>query len=101
MSALFDDLCQGIQEAIDYEKGNGSAKVTTYKITPVKRMSNIEIKNIRHKVGMTQKTFAACMGVSSKTIKAWATGTTNPAGPACRLLGMLSSGDVSSFSFIV
>ena len=22
MSALFDDLCQGLQEAIDYEKGN-------------------------------------------------------------------------------
>ena len=101
MSALFADLCQGIQEAIDYEKGNGSAKVTTYKITPVKRMSNIEIKNIRHKVGMTQKTFAACMGVSSKTIEDWEKGTTHPAGPACRLLGMLSSGDVSSFSFIV
>ena len=101
MSAFFDDLCQGLQEAIDYEKGKGSAKVTTYKITPVKRMSNVDIKNIRHKVGMTQKTFAACMGVSSKTVEAWEKGTTHPAGPACRLLGMLSSGDVSPFSFIV
>lgn len=101
MSALFDDLYQGLKEAIDYEKGNGSAKVTTYNITPVKKMSNNEIKNIRHKIGMTQKTFAACMGVSHKTIEAWEKGTTHPTGPACRLLELLSSGDLSSFSFIM
>ena len=65
MSELFNDLRQGLQEAIDYEKGVGTAKVTSYKIEPVKRLSNLEIKSIGQKVGMTQITFADCMGVSS------------------------------------
>ena len=39
MSELFNDLRQGLQEAIDYEKGIGTAKVTSYKIEPVKRLS--------------------------------------------------------------
>ncbi len=30
MSSLFDDLKAGLEEAISYEKGNGSAKVKTY-----------------------------------------------------------------------
>ncbi|MBQ1470140.1 MAG: helix-turn-helix domain-containing protein [Schwartzia sp.] len=101
MGALFDDLRQGLQEAIDYEKGKGSAKVTTYKIEPVKRLSNHEIKGIRKKVGMTQKTFDDCMGVSCKTVEAWERGTTHPTGPACRLLGILSSGDFSAMKFIM
>ena len=101
MSELFNDLRQGLQEAIDYEKGIGTAKVTSYRIEPVKRLSNLEIKSIRQKVGMTQKTFADCMGVSSKTVEAWEKGTTHPTGPACRLLGILSSGDISSLSFIM
>ena len=36
MSSLFEDLCTGLQEAIDFEKGIGSAKKTTYIISPIK-----------------------------------------------------------------
>ena len=100
MSELFDDLRQGLQEAIDYEKGMGPAKVRTYTIEPVKKLSHYEIKKIRNKVGMTQKTFADCMGVSCKTVEAWERGSTHPTGPACRLLWILSTGDISSLKFI-
>ena len=30
MSTLFDDLKQGLQEAIAYEKGQGTARIKTY-----------------------------------------------------------------------
>ena len=100
MSTLFEDLCQGLQEAIEYEQGIGTAKVTTYKIEPVKKLSNDEIKNIRQKVGVTQKTFAVLMGVSCKTVEAWEKGRTHPTGPACRLLGLLANGNMSSFNLI-
>ena len=36
MNSLFEDLCEGLQEAIDYEKGKGKAKTTTFVIAPVK-----------------------------------------------------------------
>ena len=39
MSTLFDDLKQGLQEAIAYEKGQGTARIKTYTIAPVKEYS--------------------------------------------------------------
>ena len=40
MSSLFDDLKQGLEEAIAYEKGRGKARVKTYMIMPVKEYTN-------------------------------------------------------------
>ena len=37
MSALFDDLCQGLQEAIEFEKGNANAKAA-----PAKRDESLD-----------------------------------------------------------
>ena len=70
MSTLFDDLKQGLQEAIAYEKGQGTARIKTYTIAPVKEYSSAEIRDIRMKAGMTQSVFAAYMGVSKKTVEA-------------------------------
>ena len=49
MSSLFEDLKQGLEEAIEYEKGKGKARVKTYSITPVKEYSGKEIREIRMK----------------------------------------------------
>ena len=101
MSSLFDDLKQGLEEAIDYEKGQGEAKVKTYMISPVKEYSDKEIRNIRMKAGMTQSVFASYMGVSKKTVEAWECGRTHPTGPVFRLLDILSRGDLDNTDFIV
>ena len=103
MSALFDDLYQGLQEAIDYEKGTGTAKVTTirnYEIAPIRKFSNTEIRSIRQRACMTQAVFAEYFGVSTKTIEAWERGKTHPTGPACRLLDILASGKEHELSFV-
>ena len=101
MSSLFDDLKQGLEEAIDYEKGQGEAKVKTYMISPVKEYSDKEIRNIRMKAGMTQSVFASYMGVSKKTVEAWECGRTHPTGPAFRLLGILAAEDLGKTEFVV
>ena len=100
MTSLFDDLCQGLQEAIDYEKGSGSAKKVTYIITPVNEYTPEEIRSIRKNAGMTQGVFASYMGVSKKTVEAWECGRTHPTGPACRMLNILASGKEKELSFI-
>ncbi len=46
MSTLFDDLKQGLQEAIAYEKGQGTARIKTYTIAPVKGI--FQCRNPRH-----------------------------------------------------
>ncbi len=93
MSSLFEDLKQGLEEAIAYEKGAGEANVETYMILPVKEYSSKEIRAIRKKAGMTQSVFASYMGVSIKTVEAWEGGRTHPTGPVFRLLEILATSD--------
>ena len=93
MDSLFDDLKEGLEEAISYEKGLGKAKKVTYMILPVKELTGKEIRDIRIKSGMTQNTFASYMGVSVKTVEAWEGERSHPNGPAFRLIDILSSGN--------
>lgn len=100
MNLLFEDLCTGLKEAIDFEQGKGSAKKTVYVISPVKEFSCEEIKQIRNNAGMTQSVFANYMGVSKKTVEAWECGRTHPTGPAYRLMNILSEGKGKELSFL-
>lgn len=101
MRSLFDDLKQGLEEAISYEKGNGKARVKTIMIMPIKEYTNKEIRDIRMKAGMTQSVFASYMGVSKKTVEAWECGRTHPTGPAFRLLDILAAEDLEETDFVV
>ena len=101
MNSLFDDLKQGLEEAIAYEKGRGKARVKTYMIMPVKEYTNKEIREIRMKAGMTQSVFAAYMGVSKKTVEAWECGRTHPTGPVFRLLDVLTAEDLDQTEFVI
>lgn len=100
MSSLFEDLQEGLNQAIAYERGKGKAKVKTLMIMPVKKYTNEEIRAIRNKSGMTQTVFANYMGVSKKTVEAWETGRTHPTGPAYRLLDILDQGKEKELSFV-
>lgn len=100
MNSLFDDLKTGLQEAVDFEKGQGQAKTRILMIEPVKKYTNEEIKRIRNKSGMTQAVFANYLGVSKKTVEAWELGRTHPTGPAYRLINILEQEKETELSFI-
>ena len=84
--SVFDDIKLGLEQAIEYEKGNLKAKKTTLTILPLETFSSQEIKEIRNSTGLTQVLFAKYMGVSVKTVEAWEAGRNHPDGAACRLL---------------
>lgn len=48
--------------------------------------TNVDVRNIRQKMNMTQKQFSETFGVSVKTIEAWESGRNQPSGVAMRLL---------------
>ena len=100
MSDLFNDLKQGLQEAIKFEEGVGKAKTATYVIVPPIKYSNEDIRRIRMNAGMTQAVFAGYLGVSKKTVEAWEFGRTRPTGPAFRLINLLSAGKAEILPFI-
>ncbi len=84
--SVFDEIKTGLNEAIEFEKGNLKAKTTTLSVEPVAVFEASEIKSIRNSTGLTQNLFAKYMGVSVKTVEAWEAGRNHPDGAASRLL---------------
>ena len=100
MSTLFDDLQEGLLQAIDYAKGKGPARTITYIIDPVVELNKDQIREIRMQAQMTQSVFADYLGVSVKTVEAWERGRTHPTGPAYRLMSFLAQNQIESLPFI-
>ena len=86
--SIFDEIKAGLNEAIEYEKGNLKAKTRTLSVTPIEAFTASEIKDIRKNAGMTQQLFAKYLGVSLKTVEAWEAGRNQPSGAACRMLAI-------------
>lgn len=86
--SVFDEIKHGLNEAIEYERGNIKATIKKLSITPLEEFTAVEIKDIRKNTGMTQALFASYLGVSVKTVEAWEAGRNQPSGTACRLLSI-------------
>lgn len=88
----FDEIMNGLHEAVDYEKGK-KQKAVVHKMTilEIPDFTSAEIKAVRNNANMTQNTFAACIGVTKKAVEAWECGRTTPDGAARRLIGLLQS----------
>lgn len=71
MSTLFDDLQEGLLQAIDYAKGKGHAQTVTYKTDPVVELNRDQIREIRMHAQMTQSVFADYLGGSVKISEEW------------------------------
>lgn len=44
---VYDSIIKGLNEAVDYEKGNVKAKTSTISVAPLPEMESSDIKNIR------------------------------------------------------
>ena len=67
--SIFDDIKTGLEQAIEYEKGNLKAKTTTLTVEPIESFKPEDIRSIRKETGLTQILFAKFMGVSVKTVE--------------------------------
>ena len=82
MSAAFESIKQGLQEAIPHAKGETRG-------VRVHRPRVVDVKAVRTKVGMTQEQFAARFGFSAATLRHWERGDRSPHGPALVLLNVI------------
>jgi len=90
MNNLFESIKQGLNEAIEYEKGNlPNVKIDKITIAPLIVYTGAKIKEIRKYNNLTQQLFAKALGVSAKTVEAWESDTNIPSGCACRMLELL------------
>jgi putative transcriptional regulator len=91
MSTLFEELKDGLHEALDYAQGNmrpGTRSLRREIIAPVLR-SPAAIKKLRLSLGKTQEVFAQLLGVSKKTVETWEAGTKKPNGSVLRLFQVI------------
>ena len=83
MSKIFNDVLAGLNEALEYAKGNVTEAVV-HEIEP------LDIKAIRVQVGMTQPEFARAVGVKLPTLRHWEQGDRCPSGSALVLLNLIA-----------
>ena len=96
MSEAFAILSGALDEAIkDTRTKKLKRTVRSIEIEPAGVYSSVQVKNIREKIGLTQKLFAKYLGVSSKTVEAWEAGRNKPSGPSNRLLWLMDMGKIT------
>ncbi len=79
MKNAFESIAQGLNEAIDLNKGKKIPARTH-------RPSEIDVAAVRRKLGLTQQAFAATFRISTATLRHWERGDRKPHGPAVALL---------------
>jgi len=84
---FFTGLEEGLNEALAYEKGKASAETFARK----KSLPNVDVGKVRTSLSMTQKTFAALLGVSCRTVEAWECGKSNPTPTAKKLIYLIDN----------
>ena len=90
MPRVYDDIVASLNELIEMAEGKETGAIIHKRtVQEVEQFTPGQIKEVRQSAGMTQKTFAACIGVSPKSVEAWEGGRSRPDGAARRLLGLM------------
>lgn len=79
---LFSELLKGVSQMDDIVRGKRNP-------SRVYVFEEPDVKSIREKTGLSQRNFAALIGVSKRTLENWEQGRRHPTGPAKTLLRIL------------
>jgi putative transcriptional regulator len=77
---LYAELKEGLEEMVAIEKGQ-KEPARVHRV-----FTSDDIKALREKAGVSQREFAAMLGVSNRTLQEWEQGRRTPTGPAMNLL---------------
>ena len=93
MSKLFDNLKEGLEDVLEYKKGQLTLRSATIRIPePPTVYTARDVKRIRKKKNYSQSIFAKILNVSIKTVQAWESGERTPSHAALRLLEVVDNG---------
>ena len=82
---FFSEIMSGLEEALAFEKGKTKAATLVRK----RSLPEVNTREIRKSMNMTQRDFAGLIGVSTRTVEAWETGKSNPSPTARNLLYLI------------
>lgn len=82
---FFGSLMESLSEALAFEKGKATAETFARK----RSLPTVDAAAIRASLNMTQKKFAATLGVSCRTVEAWESGRSTPSPTAKKLMYLI------------
>ena len=85
MSAAYDSIMEGLNEALALSQGKDTGAVVHRIQVPA-----IDVAAIRARTGLSQSAFARSIGVAKGTLLNWEHGRRHPTGPAQVLLAMIA-----------
>lgn len=83
---FFSGIMSGLEEALAFEKGTSKAATLARK----RSLPQVDVAAERKSLQMSQKAYAAILGVSSRTVEAWESGKSNPTPTARNLIYLIS-----------
>lgn len=83
---LAGDLLESLNEARDYFAGKKTDAVV-HRVIP----SRSDAREARHKLGLSQREFAAVIGTGVGTVRKWELGTRRPSGAARTLIEIIKA----------
>ena len=81
---LADDIRASLDELRDYIAGTKTG-VIVHRVVP----SDTDAREARHKLGLSQREFAAVIGTGVGTVRKWELGTRRPSGAARTLIEVI------------
>ncbi|HLP47881.1 MAG TPA: helix-turn-helix domain-containing protein [Candidatus Kapabacteria bacterium] len=94
MKETFESTKKGLNEAIELSQGK-VVKAKVNKINP-----QIDVKDIRKNIGITQRDFALSLGISLATLRHWERGDRIPKGPGLVLLHLVKKDPETIFKLL-
>jgi putative transcriptional regulator len=85
-SRLADDIRASLDELRDHIAGKKTGAIV-HRITP----SDTDARAARHKLGLSQREFAAFIGTGVGTVRKWELGTRRPSGAARTLIEIIKT----------
>jgi putative transcriptional regulator len=85
MSKAFENVMEGLNEALAFARGEKTGAIVHQMAVP-----EVDVAAIRASTGLSQGAFARSIGVAKGTLLNWEHGRRRPTGPAQVLLAMIA-----------
>ena len=82
---LFSSMEEGFEAALAHNRGEEVPGLVVHERT----LPDVDTVEIRKSLSLTQRAFAAVLGVSCRTVEAWESGRSNPTPTARKLLYLI------------
>lgn len=82
---LFSNIEEGLKAALAYQRGEEVPGLVVHE----RSLPDVDAAEVRKSLSLTQRAFAAILGVSCRTVEAWESGRSNPAPTAKKLMYLI------------